>query len=679
MQTSSAPSTRKGNSSQIIEYAALAAETARDLAEASRIPFLHTAAGASLLVLDEIQTMKRSQGMLLRITELIHQLLCVVIHICITEEGVLLVKTLGHLGQFAETLQNILTSLQFQQELGKIKRFIRQHEIEQQLRVYEGELQIILENLKMRNGIAMATALVEFELDAQQRHQELMSLIATENDGNLTEYSASFIHQSNSSSVFSLLPPVPKIFHGRDSELAHTMTNIHVAPAHVAILGSGGMGKTTLAAAALHHPEVISKYERRYFISCESAFEKGQFLNTIGAHLGLEPSKELSNAIITHFIEGGRIFLVLDNLETPWEQPECRAEVEDLLSSLSDLPQLTLLITMRGAERPPKIKWTRPFLPPLEPLPPSASRQTFIEIADDPRTDSEESDLMDLLVLSGHLPLAVNLLATVASYEGYAKTLLRWKTEKTSLLSDGYDKRSNLETSITISLSSPRILSSPDAKQLLSLLSLLPDGLADADLLSREAIDLPNILQCRTALLRTSLAYVEHGRLKALSPIREYMRLAHPPAPEAVENLRRHWDNLLVLWKSQRERPSGDLVARLRSNLANIDSVTQVALVRELSGADRQRLMRSILNLDLFSQGILKGKSPLAHHVVDHIQSSGDRRLHWERICSCLDLADYYSLPPAQAEVLIQEGIQYFEQEQDSSGQGAFIENQVEF
>ncbi|KAJ7484365.1 hypothetical protein FB451DRAFT_1028160 [Mycena latifolia] len=421
-----------------------------------------------------------------------------------------------------------------------------------------------------------------------------------------------------SSSVFSLLPPVPKIFHGRDSELAHIMTNIHVAPAHVAILGSGRMGKTTLATAALHHPEVISKYERRYFISCESAFEKGQFVNTIGAHLGLEPSKELSHAIVTHFIEGGRTFLVLDNPETPWEQPECRGEVEDLLSSLSDLPQLTLLITMRGAERPPKIKWTRPFLPPLEPLPPSASRQTFVEIADDPRTDSEESDLTDLLVLSGHLPLAVNLLTTVASYEGYTKTLLRWETEKTALLSDGCDKRSNLETSITISLSSPPMLSSPGAKQL-SLLSLLPDGLDGVDLLSREAVDISNILECRTALLRTSLAYVEHGRLKALSPIREYMRLVHPPAPEAVEHLRRYWDNLLVLWKSHKELPSGNLVAHLRCNLANIDSVTQVALARELSGADRQRLMRSILNLDLFSQSILKGKSSLVQHV-DHIE-----------------------------------------------------------
>jgi hypothetical protein len=71
---------------------------------------------------------------------------------------------------------------------------------------------------------------------------------------------------------------------------------------------------------------------------------------------------------------------------------------------------------MRGAERPAKVKWTRPFLTPLEPLHPSASRQTFIEIADFPPSE-EEYDLEELLTLSGNLPLAVKAVLCLCTFK----------------------------------------------------------------------------------------------------------------------------------------------------------------------------------------------------------------------------------------------------------------------
>jgi predicted ATPase len=37
----------------------------------------------------------------------------------------------------------------------------------------------------------------------------------------------------------------------------------------VIILGSGGIGKTTLALAVLHDDEVAKKYSYRYFVSCD--------------------------------------------------------------------------------------------------------------------------------------------------------------------------------------------------------------------------------------------------------------------------------------------------------------------------------------------------------------------------------------------------------------------------
>ena len=62
------------------------------------------------------------------------------------------------------------------------------------------------------------------------------------------------------------------------------------------------------------------------------------------------------------------ILLTLDNLETPWELKSNRLAVEELLLQLTDIPRLSLLVTLRGAERPSGIPWTRPFLLPLHTL-----------------------------------------------------------------------------------------------------------------------------------------------------------------------------------------------------------------------------------------------------------------------------------------------------------------------
>jgi hypothetical protein len=116
-----------------------------------------------------------------------------------------------------------------------------------------------------------------------------------------------------------------------------------------------------------------------------------------------------------------------------------------------------------------------------------------------------------------------------------------------TLISDGYDRRSNLDLSISLLLSSPRLNSVPHSKDLLSLLSMLPDGLSDVELEAKLPIN--NILGCKVALIRTSLAYNdEHKRLKALVPIREYMQKNMPPGNHLVRPLLKHFKELLELF-----------------------------------------------------------------------------------------------------------------------------------
>ncbi|KAJ7336083.1 hypothetical protein DFH08DRAFT_784229 [Mycena albidolilacea] len=291
------------------------------------------------------------------------------------------------------------------------------------------------------------------------------------------------------------------------------------------------MGKTALAITALHDEQVANKYPTRHFIPCDSAQTNDSLVATIASHLGLEASRGSERHVVHHLTMQPPALLMLDNFETPWEPVAGRAKVEEFLSLLTDIPHVALLVTMRGAERPLKVRWTHPFLPPLRPLTSSAAHQTFIEIADEIHDDIEVSRLLEI---TDNIPLAVQLVARVASTEGCQATLMRWKQEKTAILSTGHDKRSNLEISIMLSLSSPRILSVPHAVDLLSLMALLSDGVSDTDLVQSE-LPIPTVWKCKATLVRTSLAYVDHvGRLKVLAPIREYICTTRPPSPHLV-------------------------------------------------------------------------------------------------------------------------------------------------
>ena len=53
----------------------------------------------------------------------------------------------------------------------------------------------------------------------------------------------------SSSKSFSMLPARPQIFHGRESELTEIVRMLQQEYAKIAILGAGGMGKTSICEA----------------------------------------------------------------------------------------------------------------------------------------------------------------------------------------------------------------------------------------------------------------------------------------------------------------------------------------------------------------------------------------------------------------------------------------------
>jgi predicted ATPase len=115
----------------------------------------------------------------------------------------------------------------------------------------------------------------------------------------------------------------------------------------ISILGTGGIGKTSLAKAILHHQEILTRYkEHRFFVTCDSVSTKTELAAHIGAHLGLKSGRDSTQQVIHHFAQGPPCLLILDNLETVWEATEARRDIEDLLSLLTDVEHLALIVSV---------------------------------------------------------------------------------------------------------------------------------------------------------------------------------------------------------------------------------------------------------------------------------------------------------------------------------------------
>ncbi|KAJ7597909.1 P-loop containing nucleoside triphosphate hydrolase protein [Mycena floridula] len=547
----------------------IAATILRDIADVTSASYLQAVASLAVSIFDTVENVKTNKEKCAIMTERVYQLVCAIIN-CSTDSQSSISATLLHsISTLTVTLQKVLSFMRNQVGGSFVKRITRHLENAALLEDCMSSLGHAITIFKVQTDIMTAAMMTEMQANATRRHRELTAFINASDVSSLTRL-------SSSSTISILLPASPKIFHGRTSQLDQMVTQLCASSsARLAILGPGGVGKSSLALALLYHSEIIAKYgSRRYWIACDSCNSAGDVMAVLAATFGVEDHGDPVNAILRRLEDAqDPSLLVLDNFETPWEGPESRVKVEDLLSRLTELDQLRLIITMRGAERPGQVKWTRPFMRPLEPLSYDAARETFLEISDVSESDPH---LDELLALTDNLPLAVALMAGVAESETCDVVLKRWKSENTLLLSDGFDKRSNLEKSIGLSLHCPRMLALPHARDLLSILAFLPDGVSDSEL---QEIALPSIQigPCRTTLCRTSLAYINHdGRLRVLAPIREYVLSTLPPLPTHLNSLRRYIFGLINLLDGYQRTPG--IARKLISSIGNISFTIQQIL-----------------------------------------------------------------------------------------------------
>ena len=333
----------------------------------------------------------------------------------------------------------------------------------------------------------------------------------------------------------------PRACFGR-KELIENVVGLAENLEPIALIGAGGIGKTSIALTVLHHERIEDRFgTNRRFIRCDQfPASRSHFLARLSKVIGAGVENLEDMAPLRSLLSSKEMLIVLDNAESILDpQVTDHKGIYAVVNELCQFETVCVCITSRITTVPRYCK--RPKIPTL-------TMEAACDIFYGIYGNRERFEIIDNLLqrLDFHA-LSITLLATTASDNAwdYNRLAKEWDVRRAQVLRT--DHNESLAATIELSLDSPTFHKlDPNARDLLGVVAFFPQGVDENNLewLFPTILDINYIFHKFCVL---SLAYRNNGFTTILAPIRDYFCPQDPGSSPLLCTIKdRYFTRLLV-------------------------------------------------------------------------------------------------------------------------------------